>query len=100
MFYVYILKGTSRQLPSSQVGRDSSPLGDGQVTDRFYVGCTSDLKRRLAEHNRGDSTHTNQYRPWRLINYFAFVNREKAQAFERYLKSRAGRRFQLRHFGE
>jgi len=66
----------------------------------FYVGTTSNLKRRLAEHNRGDSVHTNQYRPWRLINYFAFLSRERAEKFEHYLKTGAGRRFQLKHFGE
>lgn len=81
MFYVYILKS------------EKDPK-------RFYMGSTSNLKRRFAEHNRGDSAHTAQNRPWKLINYFAFVNKEKAEAFESYLKSGAGRRFQLRHFGE
>jgi putative endonuclease len=81
MFYVYILKS------------EKDPK-------RFYMGSTSNLKRRFAEHNRGDSTHTSQYRPWKLINYFAFINKERAEAFEHYLKSGAGRRFQLQHFGE
>ena len=81
MHYVYILNSE----------KDSS---------RFYTGVTSNLRRRFAEHNRGDSIHTNQYRPWRLINYVAFLDREKADAFERYLKSAAGRRFQVKHFGE
>jgi len=66
----------------------------------FYIGATCNLKRRLTEHNRGDSAYTNRDRPWRLINYFAFLRREKAEEFERYLKSSAGRRFQLRHFSE
>lgn len=81
MFYVYILKSE----------KDSR---------RFYMGLTSNLKRRFTEHNCGDSTYTAQYLPWKLINYFAFTNKEKAEAFEHYLKSGAGRRFQLRHFGE
>ncbi len=81
MFYVYILK---------------SEKDNGH----FYTGMTSDMRRRLAEHNRGDSAHTARHRPWKLINYFAFVNKEKAEAFEHYLKFAAGRRFQLRHFGE
>lgn len=66
----------------------------------FYMGVTCNLKRRFAEHNRGDSTHTSQFRPWRLINYFAFLGREKAGKFEQYLKSGTGRRFLLKHFGE
>jgi putative endonuclease len=67
---------------------------------RYYSGVTSNLKRRFAEHNRGDSIHTNQYKPLRLINYVAFVSREKAEAFERYLKTGAGRCFQKHHLGE
>jgi len=81
MFYVYILKSE-------------------QNKSRFYMGLTSNLKRRFAEHNRGESAHTSKHRPWKLMNYFAFTNQEKAAAFEHYLKSGAGRRFQLRHFGE
>ena len=87
MHYVYILKS------------NSSPPG-AEARTHYYVGNTSDLKRRIAEHNRGDSSHTAKYRPWRLVNYFAFLSRNKAEAFEHYLKTRAGRSFQLRHFGE
>jgi hypothetical protein len=65
-----------------------------------YTGYTTNLKRRLAAHNRGDSKHTAAHRPWKLVNYFAFCNKEQAEAFEHYLKSGAGRRFQVRHFGE
>ena len=81
MHYVYILKS------------EKDPR-------RLYMGSTSNLTRRFTEHNRGDSIHTAQYRPWKLVNYFAFVSKAKAAAFEHYLKSGAGRRFQLRHFGE
>ena len=63
----------------------------------FYVGSTSDLKRRLSEHNLGDSPHTAQHRPWRLSQYSAFETKEKAEEFERYLKTCSGRKFQKRH---
>ena len=81
MYYTYILK---------------SELNE----DLFYVGCTSNLRRRFLEHNRGDCSHTAQYRPWRLINYTAFLRRAKAEEFERYLKTCSGRKFQWRHMGE
>ena len=61
--------------------------------DRRYVGVTSDLKRRLAEHNAGKSLHTSNYSPWRLVTYIAFSNRQKAETFERYLKSGSGHAF-------
>lgn len=82
MFYVYILKS------------DRTPE-DGAAKAYYYVGSTSDLRRRLAEHNRGDCLHTQRYRPWTVVNYVAFLSRRKAEDFERYLMSRAGRRFQL-----
>lgn len=58
-----------------------------------YIGCTSDLKQRLTEHNAGKSPHTSKFRPWRLVTYTAFTNSEKAHAFESYLKSGSGHAF-------
>lgn len=52
-----------------------------------YVGITSDLRRRLTEHNTGRSLHTSKYAPWRLVTYIAFSDEQKAETFERYLKS-------------
>ena len=58
-----------------------------------YVGVTSDLKRRLAQHNAGRSPHTSKFMPWRLVTYCAFADSAKAAAFERYLKSGSGHAF-------
>jgi putative endonuclease len=58
-----------------------------------YVGVTNDLRRRLAEHNAGESPHTSKYMPWRLVTYIAFTDQTKAIAFERYLKSGSGHAF-------
>jgi predicted GIY-YIG superfamily endonuclease len=62
------------------------------VAGRRYVGVTSDLQQRLAEHNAGKSPHTSKYVPWRLATYVAF-SEQKAEAFERYLKSGSGHAF-------
>ncbi|MBL9219436.1 MAG: GIY-YIG nuclease family protein [Opitutaceae bacterium] len=59
----------------------------------FYVGLTDDLAKRLAKHNAGEVPHTAKSRPWCLKTALAFRNREKAAAFERYLKSPSGRAF-------
>jgi putative endonuclease len=64
----------------------------------FYIGSTSDLKRRLMEHNSGKSTHTNKFLPWKIKNYIAFEGQEKAEKFEKYLKSGNGRIFTKKHF--
>ena len=66
--------------------------------DQRYVGITDDVKRRLRDHNSGDSPHTAKYRPWQLQTAVAFTNEKKAAAFEQYLKSGSGRAFAVRHF--
>jgi putative endonuclease len=58
-----------------------------------YVGVTSDLKQRLADHNAGKSPHTSKYGPWELVTYVAFSDEQKAETFERYLKSGSGHAF-------
>jgi putative endonuclease len=67
-------------------------------TDHFYIGACDDLKSRLKEHNAGEVFHTAKFKPWILKNYFAFLDRKKAYAFEKYLKSGSGRTFAKRHF--
>lgn len=66
--------------------------------DKYYVGCTEDLKRRFEEHNNGQSAHTKKFKPWQLFGYIAFTDHEKADNFETYLKSGSGRAFAKRHF--
>ena len=63
------------------------------VVGQRYVGVTSDLKQRLADHNAGKSPHTSKYIPWKLVTYVAFSEAQKAETFERYLKSGSGHAF-------
>jgi putative endonuclease len=62
--------------------------------NRFYTGCTADLRARLARHNRGDVPHTAKWKPWRIKTYIALADEERARSLERYLKSASGRAFQ------
>jgi predicted GIY-YIG superfamily endonuclease len=62
-------------------------------TDERYVGLTGDLKRRLSAHNAKKSPHTSKFAPWKLVTYIAFSERQKAETFERYLKSGSGHAF-------
>jgi predicted GIY-YIG superfamily endonuclease len=66
------------------------------VADQRYIGATSDLKRRLGQHNAKESPHTSKYAPWKLVTYVAFSTDEKARSFERYLKSGSGHAFAKR----
>ncbi len=60
--------------------------------DKFYVGFTTDLKRRLKEHVDGTVTATKHRLPLRLIHYEYFINEIDAKAREKFLKSGFGRK--------
>ncbi len=79
LYYVYILNSIS------------SP-------DRFYVGYTESIENRLDTHNSGGSVHTAKDKPWNMVMYSAFPNKETALNFEKYLKSHSGRAFSVKHF--
>ena len=73
-------------------------LVDTATGTHFYTGCTEDLNARLRKHNAGEVPHTSKFKPWRIQTAIAFASKEKAFAFERYLKSGSGREFAKRHF--
>ena len=60
---------------------------------RFYIGLTDDLKARLQKHNNGGVPHTSKYIPWHIKTAIAFTDKDRAQKFERYLKTASGRAF-------
>ena len=68
MFYTYIIRSITHP-------------------EQRYIGSTSDLKARLAKHNAGEVPHTAPFKPWKLEVYIAFETKEKAYAFEAYLKN-------------
>jgi putative endonuclease len=78
MFYVYILRSIDHP-------------------KQTYIGSTSDLRSRLAQHNAGKSIHTNKFKPWSLMAYVALPDKLLAETFERYLKTSSGRAFARRH---
>jgi putative endonuclease len=90
MYYVYVLENIDKSL---------------------YIGYTSDLKRRLFEHNnkkggrttsrkmiglqRGEALH------WKLIYYEAYLEKPDAIGREKFLKGGSGRKYinkQLNHY--
>jgi putative endonuclease len=73
MYFVYVLKSI--------------------VEKKSYVGITDNLKRRLIQHNLGNSFYTRRYKPWKIIYSEKFEDRELAREREKYLKSCAGRKY-------
>ena len=65
---------------------------------KHYVGITSTLNKRFADHNAGKSPHTSKYKPWKLVAAIRFADNARATSFEKYLKSGSGRAFARRHF--
>jgi putative endonuclease len=72
MFYIYILQS--------------------QKNKELYIGYTSDLKRRLEEHNQELNFSTKRYSPWDIIYYEACKEESDARRREKYLKTTQGGR--------
>lgn len=66
MHYVYILKSLK--------------------SHKLYYGFTSDLIRRISEHNAGKNISTKPYIPYELVYYEAYKNKQDAEDRERQLK--------------
>lgn len=74
VYYVYVLQSaTSKQ---------------------WYIGMTSDLRKRLSEHNSGMFTSWTKGRgPFSVIYFEGCSNKGDARSRELYLKSGMGRRY-------
>ncbi len=70
MFYVYILRS--------------------EKSGTYYKGQTSDLERRIKEHNNGEEKSTSRYVPWVLVWHTAVDSRSEALALEHKLKNMTG----------
>jgi len=70
MYYVYLLEHSKNK--------------------KWYTGATSDLRKRLVEHNRKFQKRGYCYK---LIYYEACLQKEDAWSREKYLKSGMGKRY-------
>ena len=75
MFYVYILFS--------------------EKLNRYYVGTTDDIVRRLDEHNDGvyRDSYTSKGVPWVLKVYFSCATSKRAYDLERFIKKMKSRVF-------
>lgn len=62
------------------------------TSEKTYVGSTTDLAKRLDQHNSGKSNFTKTFLPWKLIYKEEYSNIQEARKREKYFKSAAGRR--------
>ena len=64
----------------------------------IYVGSTDDLRRRVADHNKGSVASTKPFIPARLRSYIAVETGPSARRLERYFKSGSGKAFAKKRF--
>ncbi len=76
MFYVYVLKS--------------------RKDENLYIGYTTDLKRRLTEHNQRMNFSTKSRAPFDLLYYEAYVSQADAKQREHNLKNSAGAKTALK----
>ncbi len=69
MYYVYVLKSQKYK------------------TTKIYIGSTSDLVRRVKQHNNMENISTRYGIPWKLIYYEAFESKQDALNREKGLKT-------------
>ncbi|MFH1374710.1 MAG: GIY-YIG nuclease family protein, partial [bacterium] len=61
-----------------------------KIAERYYVGSTNDLERRINEHNTRKDHWTYRFQPWEVIHFEEFANRSEAVVKEKRLKSKYG----------
>jgi putative endonuclease len=61
--------------------------------DRYYVGYSENLVKRLSEHNTGMSTYTSKAHDWELKYQLPFKSREDAMKEEKRIKAKKSRRY-------
>ncbi|WP_411273908.1 GIY-YIG nuclease family protein [Daejeonella sp.] len=63
------------------------------VDGRIYVGFSSDVNKRLIQHNSGKTKSTKGFRPWAVIYTLEVERRDDARKKEIYFKSGYGKEF-------
>ena len=59
-------------------------------TKHWYIGSTSDIPKRLVQHNAGNTPSTRPFKPWRMVYFEEFKTKSEACKREFYLKSPKG----------
>ena len=59
--------------------------------NKFYIGYTQDIEKRIKDHNQGKNTSTQTCRPLKLLYYEAHTSTQDAKRREIYLKTSKGK---------
>ena len=75
MYYVYLLKS--------------------KKDNKFYIGSSSDILRRLNEHNSGKTKSIRHRIPFEVVGFKKFEDKNKARYFEYTVKRNANLRYKF-----
>ena len=71
---------------------------ENQNDKTWYTGYTSDLRKRIKEHQNGYGCRTTSLKPfWKLIYYEAYIDKLDAIGREKFLKSGSGKKYLKKH---
>ncbi len=77
MFYVYLI--------------------ECQDDKSWYIGYTSNLKRRMVDHQKGNGSRTTSLKKnWELIYYESYLDKGDTIGREKFLKSGSGRKYLMK----
>lgn len=62
----------------------------------YYIGYTTDLEKRLSNHNSGKSNYTSKKIPWKVVYSENFATKSEALRREKFLKKQKNSEFYLR----
>ena len=68
---------------------------ESQKDGSYYIGYTSDVNKRLNDHNSGKSRYTSRKTPWKLVYHEEFEAKSEAIRRERFLKNQKNRDFYM-----
>jgi putative endonuclease len=61
--------------------------------NKYYVGSTTNIERRLEEHNRGKEKFTRTGLPWKLVYKEMFQELKQARERESQIKKMKSRKY-------
>ena len=61
--------------------------------DKYYIGYSADLEKRIKKHNEGGTQSTKNGIPWKIVYFESFDNKSDAIKREKYLKRMKSRKY-------
>ena len=61
--------------------------------NRYYVGYTNDIARRISEHNRPKGKYTDLGIPWKIVHSESYSTKKEAMQREKFIKSKKSKAF-------